>query len=50
MCVCVCVVEEDGGVCGEKSEWRSVDIVKSVGEDGGDEEECEDEIGEEVCV
>ena len=27
-------------MCGEKSEWRSVDIVKSVGEDGGDEEEC----------
>lgn len=37
-------------MCGEKSEWRSVDIVKSVGEDGGDEEEYEDEIGEEVCV
>ena len=37
-------------MCGEKSEWRFVYVVESAGEDGGDEEECEDEIGEEVCV
>lgn len=46
----MCVVEEDGGVWGGRSEWRFVDVVKSVGGDGGDERECDGEMGEEVCV
>ena len=46
----MCVVEEDGGVWGARSEWRFVDVVKSVGGDGGDERECDGEMGEEVCV
>ncbi len=46
----MCVVEEDGGVWGGRSEWRVVDVVKSVGGDGGDERECDGEMGEEVCV
>ena len=43
----MCVVEEDGGVWGGRSEWRVVDVVKSV---GGDEtvvvrHSCERSLG-----